>query len=61
MVTFAVMGAVNWTHRWFLPGGRLSGQEIGRAFADMFLEGLRASGSPGPLPAGTSTSGSRGH
>jgi AcrR family transcriptional regulator len=41
MVTFAVLGAVNWTHRWFIPGGRLSGAEVGRAFADIFLRGLQ--------------------
>jgi AcrR family transcriptional regulator len=41
MVMFAVLGAVNWTHRWFVPGGRLTGAEIGKAFADLFLQGVR--------------------
>ncbi len=32
MLRFAVLGAVNWTHRWFTPDGPMSGAEIGRAF-----------------------------
>ena len=39
---FAVLGAVNWTHRWFSPGGRLTGEEIGASFADIFLRGVSA-------------------
>lgn len=40
LVVMAVLGAANWTHRWFTPGGRLSGDAIGSAFADIFLTGL---------------------
>jgi TetR/AcrR family transcriptional regulator, cholesterol catabolism regulator len=42
LVMFAIMGAVNWTHRWFVPGGRLTGAEIGKSFADLFLRGVRS-------------------
>jgi AcrR family transcriptional regulator len=39
MMKFAVIGALNWTHRWHSPDRRLSGAEIGAAFADLFLKG----------------------
>jgi AcrR family transcriptional regulator len=42
MVRFVVMGALNWTHRWFVPGGRMTGTEIGRAFSDILLRGVLA-------------------
>jgi AcrR family transcriptional regulator len=51
LVMFAVLGAVNWTHRWFVPGGRLTGAEVGQAFADLFLNGVLAS----PPPASGTT------
>lgn len=40
VVAMAILGAVNWTHRWFVPGKRLSGAEIGSTFAHLFLTGL---------------------
>ena len=39
MMKFAIIGALNWTHRWHSPDRRLSGAEIGAAFADLFLKG----------------------
>jgi TetR/AcrR family transcriptional regulator, cholesterol catabolism regulator len=42
LAMFAILGAVNWTHRWFVPGGRLTGAEVGREFADLFLRGISA-------------------
>jgi TetR/AcrR family transcriptional regulator, cholesterol catabolism regulator len=42
LLRFAVMGAVNWTHRWFAPHGRMTGAEVGRAFGDIFLRGFAA-------------------
>jgi TetR/AcrR family transcriptional regulator, cholesterol catabolism regulator len=42
LAMFAILGAVNWTHRWFAPGGRLTGAEVGREFADLFLRGVSA-------------------
>jgi TetR/AcrR family transcriptional regulator, cholesterol catabolism regulator len=41
VLKFAILGAMNWTHRWFLPGERLTGAEVGEAFADYFLQGIR--------------------
>lgn len=42
MTMFAMLGSVNWSHRWFLPGGRFAGKELGSQFGDMFLKGVRA-------------------
>jgi hypothetical protein len=41
LVTFAVLGAVNWIPRWFDPRGPASSEEIGRAFAEYLVAGLR--------------------
>ena len=41
LLTFAILGAVNWITRWFDPRGPASSEEIGRAFADYLLAGLR--------------------
>lgn len=55
LATLALLGALNWTVKWFQPGGRKSATEVGREFADLLLRGLlaggpddlRAAGSPG--------------
>jgi AcrR family transcriptional regulator len=36
IVALALLGAMNWVHRWFRPGG-LSAQEIGEEFSRLFL------------------------
>ena len=41
LLTFAVMGAVNWIPRWFNPDGAATSQEIADLFADFFIQGLR--------------------
>jgi AcrR family transcriptional regulator len=41
LLTFAVMGAVNWIPRWFNPDGGATSQEIADLFADFFIQGLR--------------------
>src|SRR5436190_15344960 len=41
LITFAMMGAVNWIPRWFRPEGASTSQEIADRFADFFVEGLR--------------------
>jgi AcrR family transcriptional regulator len=41
LLSFAMLGAVNWITRWFDPRGTASSQEIGRAFADYLVAGLR--------------------
>jgi AcrR family transcriptional regulator len=40
MVTFALLGAVNWINRWFDPEGPMSSEAIGQAFADYLVGGL---------------------
>ncbi len=42
LLGFAILGAINWTVRWFSPQGPLSAQEIGEAFAEYLVRGLRA-------------------
>jgi AcrR family transcriptional regulator len=41
LLTFAILGAVNWITRWFDPRGEARSDEIARAFADYLLAGLR--------------------
>ena len=41
LLTFALMGAVNWIPRWFKPEGAASSQQIADLFADFFIAGLR--------------------
>jgi AcrR family transcriptional regulator len=40
LLSFAMLGAVNWITRWFDPQGPASSEEIGRVFADYLLAGL---------------------
>lgn len=40
LVALAILGAINWTVKWFSPTGPLSAEAIGEAFADYFLRGL---------------------
>ena len=40
LVTRALLGACNWTTRWYRPGGRLTPQAIADAYADYLLKGL---------------------
>jgi AcrR family transcriptional regulator len=42
LATFAILGAINWLARWYRAGGGASADEVGEAFADLFLEGVRA-------------------
>ncbi len=37
----AIFGMLNWTHRWYQPGGAHDAREIGTAFASIFLDGTR--------------------
>ena len=45
VATMALLGAVNWTVKWFQPGGRRSAVQIGEEFAEMLVGGLLARGS----------------
>jgi TetR/AcrR family transcriptional regulator len=42
LLAFAILGAINWTVRWFSPQGPRSAQEIGEVFAEYLVRGLRA-------------------
>ena len=41
LLTFAILGAVNWIPRWFDPSGPATSEEIGRVFADYLVSGLQ--------------------
>jgi AcrR family transcriptional regulator len=38
--TLALLGALNWTVKWFDPAGSKSAREVGEEFAELFLRGL---------------------
>ena len=40
LATLALLGSLNWTVKWFDPGGPLSAAEVGEEFARLFLSGL---------------------
>lgn len=40
LAAFAILGAMNWMARWYRAGGGASADEIGEAFASLFLDGL---------------------
>jgi AcrR family transcriptional regulator len=40
LLTFAILGAMNWITRWYDPGGPASSEEIAETFADFLLAGL---------------------
>lgn len=40
LCAYGILGMANWTHRWFTPGGPLSGREIGESFATLVSSGL---------------------
>lgn len=50
VTTMGVLGTVNWAHRWYKPGKRLSPEVIGEGFARMILNGLIAA-PPASAPA----------
>lgn len=36
-----ILSALNWTHNWFKPSGKMSAEEIGRSLASLMLNGIR--------------------
>ena len=42
MIEFAMMGAVNWISKWFDPAGAMTSDQIGDAFADYLVGGLKS-------------------
>ncbi len=50
LMSFAILGAVNWIPRWYNPAGPASSQEIADRFADYLIAGLQRlsrTGEPG--------------
>ena len=41
LISFAILGAVNWIPRWYNPAGPATSQEIADRFADYLIGGLR--------------------
>jgi AcrR family transcriptional regulator len=41
LISFAILGAVNWIPRWYNPAGPATSQEIADRFADYLISGLR--------------------
>jgi AcrR family transcriptional regulator len=48
LVTFAILGAINWIPRWFDPRGPARSDAIAEAFADYLVGGLKAGRLPTP-------------
>jgi len=46
LASFAILGAINWMARWYRAGGGASPREIGRSFADLFVQSLRRRPAP---------------
>lgn len=45
LVEHALFGMLNWTHRWFVPGKGMTGQQVAEAFWSIFAEGMRTTSS----------------
>jgi AcrR family transcriptional regulator len=41
LLTFAILGAINWSPKWYNPSGEKSASEIAGEFADYLVRGLR--------------------
>ena len=41
LLSFAILGAVNWIPRWFNPAGPATSDEIADRFAEYLIAGLR--------------------
>jgi AcrR family transcriptional regulator len=37
---FALLGAINWTARWYRPEGDVAPEKVGELYAELFLDGL---------------------
>lgn len=40
LVEHALFGMLNWSHRWFTPGGPMTGVQIAEAFWSIFIDGM---------------------
>jgi TetR/AcrR family transcriptional regulator, cholesterol catabolism regulator len=43
LVCLAILGAINWTIKWYRPGGPLGPGEIAQTFSKLLIDGLRRS------------------
>jgi hypothetical protein len=59
MVTRAMLGAVNWSARWFRPEGPRPAAVVAAELADYLLRGLSPSAVPAAEPAAAGTRGDR--
>ena len=50
MIEFAIMGAVNWIAKWYDPSGPMTSDQIGEAFADYLVGGLKVATPPSLQP-----------
>ncbi|MBI1853930.1 MAG: hypothetical protein HYR85_26635 [Planctomycetes bacterium] len=46
LVTFAILGGINGIAAWYRPEGKSGSDEIGKAFAELFVRGLTAPAPP---------------
>jgi AcrR family transcriptional regulator len=46
LIVNAILGMLNWTHRWYHPGGLHTSDEVARTFVAILLEGLQRNPSP---------------
>ncbi|MBS4216129.1 MULTISPECIES: TetR/AcrR family transcriptional regulator [Neobacillus] len=44
IVSFAILGIVNWSYQWFNPKGAYTDQEVSEIFVDMILKGIQLRG-----------------
>ena len=42
LMTYGILGMLNWSHRWYRPDSGESASDVGRAFADFALSGLES-------------------
>lgn len=47
----AILGALNWTVKWFRPGGSATAREVGEHFAEQIVRGVLAPGIEAERPA----------
>ena len=51
IVAKAILGALNWTVKWFRTDGQKSASEIGEEFSDLLVEGLNRRAQPRERPS----------
>ena len=41
VATLAILGAINWIGKWYRPEGKLTAEDIGQMYGNLFVEGLK--------------------